>query len=103
MQAGFAQCERLQAIPYALRVAATLPVRNAILDGEIICMDRDGVSRFNELMFRRGVPYLYAFDLMWLNDHDPRTLRLIDRKECLNSCRPRICVYVGFLTSEWTS
>ena len=34
-------------------------------------------------MFRRGHPYFYAFDLMWLNGHDLRGLRLIERKERL--------------------
>src|SRR5690349_1472380 len=53
----------------------------AILDGEIICMDGDGVSQFNKLLFRRGVPYFYAFDLMWLNGYDLRAMRLLDRKE----------------------
>lgn len=34
-------------------------------------------------MFRRGVPYFYAFDLMWLNGYDLRAMRLLDRKERL--------------------
>ena len=62
---------------------AKLPVKNAVLDGEIICVDNEGVSIFNQLMFRRGQPYFYAFDLMWLNGHDLRGLRLIERKERL--------------------
>ena len=41
-----------------------LSVRNAILDGELICVDGNGISLFNELMFRRGQPYFYAFDLL---------------------------------------
>jgi bifunctional non-homologous end joining protein LigD len=60
-----------------------LPVRNAVLDGEIICMDGDDVSVFDQLMFRRGVPYFYAFDLMWLNGYDLRAMRLVERKERL--------------------
>jgi bifunctional non-homologous end joining protein LigD len=62
-----------------------LRVKNAILDGELICIDGEGVSQFNELMFRRGVPYFYAFDLMWLNGRDLRQLPLIQRKERLRS------------------
>jgi ATP-dependent DNA ligase len=31
-----------------------LPVKNAILDGEIVCLDAQGNSLFNELLFRRG-------------------------------------------------
>ena len=60
-----------------------LRVKDAILDGEIICIDGEGVSQFNELLFRRGVQYFYAFDLIWLNGNDLRNVRLIDRKERL--------------------
>lgn len=60
-----------------------LPVRSAILDGEIVCLDGNGHSRFNELLFRRGLPYFYAFDLLWLNGKDMRGLPLIERKERL--------------------
>jgi bifunctional non-homologous end joining protein LigD len=31
-----------------------LPVQNAILDGEVVCLDEHGVSQFNELFSRRG-------------------------------------------------
>jgi len=60
-----------------------LPVRDAILDGEIVCLDRKGNSLTNELLFRRGMPYFCAFDLLWLNGHDLRSLRFIERKERL--------------------
>lgn len=60
---------------------AQLPVRDAILDGELICLDGDGRSQFMELMRRRrqDVCY-YAFDLLWLNGVDLRQLPLLDRK-----------------------
>lgn len=51
-------------------VLATLPVRNAILDGEIVCLDERGVSQFNHLLNRKAEPILYAFDLLWLDDDD---------------------------------
>ena len=35
-------------------------VQNAIIDGEVVCLDAQGVSRFNELMSRRGKPIFYA-------------------------------------------
>jgi bifunctional non-homologous end joining protein LigD len=62
-----------------------LHVRGAILDGEIVCVDGEGNSLFNELMFGRGVPYFYAFDLMWLNGKDLRSLPLFQRKERLKN------------------
>ena len=60
-----------------------LRVKDAILDGEIICMNEEGVSIFNQLLFRRGVQYFYAFDLVWLNGRDLRGLPLLKRKERL--------------------
>jgi ATP-dependent DNA ligase len=47
-----------------------LKVRNAILDGEIACVDEEGRSLFDELLFRRGFPIFYAFDILFLNDRD---------------------------------
>jgi len=35
---------------------AKLPVKGAILDGELICLDLDGVSRFNFLLERKWEP-----------------------------------------------
>jgi bifunctional non-homologous end joining protein LigD len=58
-------------------------VQNAILDGEVVCLDHNGVSQFNELMSRKGKPVFYAFDLLWLNDEDIRKLPLIERKQRL--------------------
>ena len=62
-----------------------LKVRNAIIDGEIACVDEQGRSIFNELLFRRGLPIFYAFDILYLNDRDLRQLPLIERKEKLRS------------------
>jgi len=62
-----------------------LRVKNAIIDGEIACIDDEGRSIFNELLFRRGCPIFYAFDILYLNDRDLRQLPLIERKEILRS------------------
>jgi bifunctional non-homologous end joining protein LigD len=62
---------------------AKIPVRNAILDGEVVCLDHNGVSQFNELMSRKAKPVFYAFDLLWLNGEDLRSLPLIERKRRL--------------------
>ena len=61
-----------------------LPVQNAILDGEVVCLDGNGVSQFNELMSRKGKPVFYAFDLLWLDGDDLRSLPLIERKRRLH-------------------
>ena len=61
-----------------------IPVKNSILDGEVVCLDSNGVSQFNELVSRKGKPVLYAFDLLWLNGDDLRSLPLIERKQRLH-------------------
>jgi bifunctional non-homologous end joining protein LigD len=65
-----------------------LKVENAVLDGEIVCLDADGRSQYNELIYRRGDPYFYAFDVLWLNGRDLRDLSLIKRKDILRDIVP---------------
>lgn len=60
-----------------------LPAMDAILDGELVCLDEAGRSVFNELLFRIRQPYFYAFDLLWLNGRDLRKEPLLRRKEQL--------------------
>lgn len=64
-------------------ILGNLPVKSAILDGEIVSLDGEGTSRFNQLLFLRGQPYFYAFDLVWLNGKDLRNQSLIERKSRL--------------------
>jgi bifunctional non-homologous end joining protein LigD len=66
-------------------IADTLNGIDAVLDGEIVCLDEFGRSQFYELMFRRGDPFFYAFDLLWLNGEDLRGLPLLDRKKKLRT------------------
>jgi len=56
-----------------------------VIDGELACLDHEGRSIFNELLFRRGCPIFYAFDLLYLNGRDLRQLPLIERKEKLRN------------------
>jgi len=51
---------------------AKLPVQSAILDGEIVCLDKNGVSQFYQLLAGKGEPIYYAFDLLWLDGEDLR-------------------------------
>jgi DNA ligase D len=67
---------------------ARLPCQEAIIDGEVVALDEKGVSRFavlqdalsegagNKLIF-------YAFDLLYLDGWDLRTVPLIKRKKAL--------------------
>ncbi len=62
-----------------------LRVQNAILDGEIICIDGNGISQFNQLFSRQGTPVFYAFDLLWIDGEDLRSLGLVERKQRLHA------------------
>jgi bifunctional non-homologous end joining protein LigD len=65
------------------RSLAKLPVENAIIDGEVICVDGKGVSQFSQLLSRKGEPLFYAFDLLWLDGEDLRQRPLVERKKRL--------------------
>jgi bifunctional non-homologous end joining protein LigD len=63
---------------------AALPIKNAILDGEIVALDGSGRSQFLELMRRRRQDAVfYAFDLLWHDGEDFRPLPLVERKRRL--------------------
>jgi bifunctional non-homologous end joining protein LigD len=51
---------------------AELRAGSAILDGEIVALDRHGKTQFRDLLFRRGEPRYYAFDLLWCDGEDLR-------------------------------
>ena len=36
-----------------------------VLDGEIVCLDGQGKPQFRDVLFRRGEPRFYAFDILW--------------------------------------
>ena len=42
------------------KTLATLPAQNTIIDGELVCIDANGVGRFNELLSRKAEPVFYA-------------------------------------------
>ncbi len=52
-----------------------------VVDGEIVYVDRRGKPQFRNLLFRRGEPCFFAFDLLILNGKDQRRDRLTDRKQ----------------------
>ena len=68
---------------------AELRAQSAVLDGEIVALDRHGKTQFRHLLFRRGEPRLYAFDLLWCEGEDLRYLPLIERKLRLRSVAPQ--------------
>lgn len=65
-------------------LASNLPVRSAILDGEIIVVSGQ-LPDFVALMQARGEPEYAAFDLIWLNGRDLRGLPFSKRKARLRA------------------
>ena len=72
-------------------IGGNLRVENAVLDGEIACVDDSGRSVFNDLLFRRRECVFFAFDLLFLNGEDLRGLPLIERKARLKKLLRRKC------------
>jgi ATP-dependent DNA ligase len=47
-----------------MSLPAELCAGSAILDGEIVALERHGQPQFKHLLFRRGESRFYAFDLL---------------------------------------
>jgi bifunctional non-homologous end joining protein LigD len=75
-------------MPTLAAAAARLPLRSAILDGEVVALQANGVSSFQALQNafqanRASELIYYAFDLLFLDGRDLRTLPLEERKSRL--------------------
>jgi bifunctional non-homologous end joining protein LigD len=64
----------------ACRIGYGLMPRSVVMDGEKLCLDKEGRCQFNDLLFRRGETRFVAFDLLQVNRKDLRRERLIDRQ-----------------------
>jgi bifunctional non-homologous end joining protein LigD len=65
---------------------------DAVIDGELVALDENGVSHFQLLQnaLRRKAKLLYcAFDLMFQDSEDLRALPLIERKQRLKAILPK--------------
>lgn len=64
----------------------------AVVDGEIVVVNKDGVSSFGALQNWRseadGDLYYYVFDLLWLNGYDITALPLQERRRLLHEQLP---------------
>ena len=75
-------------MPDIAAAAAKLNVKDAILDGEAVALDKNGVSNFADLQAafqedRQQFITYFAFDLLHLDGHNLRGLPLTERKELL--------------------
>ena len=71
--------------PAVAAAAAALPVKEALLDGEVVALDRAGVSSFQALQEGaegRSLAYV-VFDLLFLDGRDLRARPLLERKKAL--------------------
>jgi DNA ligase D-like protein (predicted ligase) len=75
--------------PGIVRAAASLPCKSAIVDGEAVVQDENGVSNFEALGSAiRRQPHsiiLYAFDLLHLDGKDLRQETLSERRAVLKN------------------
>jgi bifunctional non-homologous end joining protein LigD len=90
--------------PEIARAIKALPLDNFILDGEVVCLDAEGIPRFSRLQQRgrlsspldikRAAVELpatyYAFDLLAVDELDLRSLPLLKRKEFLREVVPKL-------------
>jgi ATP-dependent DNA ligase len=69
----------------------TLPLGGkTVLDGEIVCLYKRGKPQFRDLLFHRGEPCFYAFDLLMSDGKDLRTEKLTDRKQELRRLMAKV-------------
>ena len=71
-------------------LAHAVKAHDAVIDGEIVCLDARGRSNFKSLLFRREWPYFYAFDLLAVDGEDLREWPLVERKRRLRRLIPSV-------------
>ena len=86
-------------MPTLAGAAAQLPVKSALIDGEVVVLSRNGTSSFAHLQaaFQEGTKHhltFMAFDLLHLDGHNLRDVPLTERKKILQS------VFAGSRTLE---
>ena len=66
-------------------IATLIKAQSAIIDGEIVALDRDGKPSFDALRYRRrrGAICFYAFDLLYFDGEDLSQYPLVARKNAL--------------------
>ena len=88
---GLDWTHRLSAVA---RAAAKLPADTLLADGELVSLQPDGLSSFPDLQAalkesRTDSLHLYLFDLLYLDGHDLRDLKLTERKAALAALVPK--------------
>src|SRR3954471_12243616 len=85
--------------PEVVAAARTLRARDALLDGEVVVLDKTGITRFQLLQqlgaSRTGLAY-FAFDLLWLDGENLTRLPLQERKRALQKLLGRRAGVIRF-------
>jgi bifunctional non-homologous end joining protein LigD len=89
---GYDWTVRFQLIADAI---SELPIKNAVIDGEIIVPGESGAPDFAAMQVELAAGrserfFYYAFDLLYLDDFDLRSAPLIDRKRVLRELVPHV-------------
>ena len=69
-------------------LAAVLQIDEAIIDGEVIAVDETGRPQFYDLLRRAQAPADVAFDLLWVDGAELRSLPLSERRQRLQAVLP---------------
>lgn len=83
----------LRSMPELAVLSSGFPAREFVLDGEIVCLDAEGIPQFQKLQTRSQAnkpnlsnPVLfYAFDLLYLDGQDLRALPWQERRQILEA------------------
>src|SRR6201982_3261203 len=89
-----------QKFPAVAQAVSKLKLRSAILDGEVVAVDENGIPRFQLLQrFQKQptAPPLYIiFDVLWHNGDDLTATTLVDRKAILKRVlKPKAGIQLG--------
>ena len=75
--------------PQLKQARKIIKANTAVLDGEIVALDENGLPRFNGLRSRSTAVVFYAFDLLCLDGFDLTKSPLIKRKALLKKILPK--------------
>ena len=89
-------------------IAVAIRDKQTVLDGEIVCLDKKGRPQFRDLLFHRGIPCFFAFDILFYNGKDWRSEPLMDRKQELRRLLSKVPAdsrlhYVGHIDGTGTA
>ena len=75
--------------PLCQEIARELKVKNVIFDGEVVTLDETNRPIFEDLVKNTRKPVYIAFDILWLEGQDLRSLSLSERRKYLKKVLPK--------------